>query len=413
MSSPQLSFQRQASIDWSGWDSTPFSQQQHPAAKSLPQPAPVIQSDRLDIGQPDKAEKSEAPAKKPKINPLGFLFPVMTLVGTPLMLITSLLGVKKKEGSQELEFSRNGFTRLIERGIGKPLQVPRMFRSYTWGKNILALGILPKTLIGIMYGIQSQQPSMLLAHVLQLPLTIFIMKEIKFATTLVYLMGGLFTLGFINDVQNGNIKEKGDKSKKPRVYDMTRFKQIFSLHSELSVTNRFSRFLSETGKMLKFSAQDHIITTKRAFREINKLIHHQKNGLTDLQTTGSISKSSLGFLLCYAATIPAMASMLLLKNQESRLAKVLSRYSMATTLLSGIMLNFGMFLVALGGKNWAERVPLAGTSLELSGTVMGYATNDKIRPFAVALQQLGAGLNTIFYANRAEKSEATSPKASR
>ena len=62
-----------------------------------------------------------------------------------------------------------------------------------------------------------------------------------------------------------------------------------------------------------------------------------------------------------------------------------------------------MILVALGGKSWAERIPLFGTSMEMGGTVLGYSTNSVIQPIALALQQLGGGFNSIFYAAKAQK----------
>jgi len=393
---------------------------QQPSAKYIAPPQnPAEASDGKDASK-DKD-------KKP-VGPLGFVFPVMTLIGTPIMLVTSMLGINKNK-KNELAFNPNWFSKQVF-GLGKDKQgnltykakwVPSRLKNvsadeaknalertlltnYKAGRLILALGIIPKSLIGIMYGIQAQQPSILLAHLLQLPLLGMIIKENKIATTWVYLMGGLFTLGFINDTQNGHIKDKlpGSEHEKTRLYDMTRFKQAFDPHSGLPLGTRLSQAVSEFGKMLKFSGEDHVISSKRSFEEVKKLIHGDKNELTDLKTAGSISKSSLGFMLSYAATIPALVGAAFIK-EDSKIAGKLSKYSMGTTLLSGIMLNFGMMLVALSGKNWAERVPMAGTSMELSGTVMGYSTKPLIQPIALALQQLGGGLNSIFFASKAQK----------
>ena len=246
---------------------------------------------------------------------------------------------------------------------------------------------------------------MLLAHLCQLPLVKLIWKENKIATTLVYAMGGLFTLGFINDVQNGLIRDgkKPGTKEKIREYDMTHFKKIFTPNSGLSAEQRFTGFFTECAKMLKFSAGDHIVSGKRAISEVGKFIHGEKNDLTDVRSNASISKSSLGFMLSYAATMPALLAAAFIKNDQGKAAKWLSRYSMTTTLLSGLMLNFGMILVALGGKSWAERIPLFGTSMEMGGTVLGYSNNSVIQPIALALQQLGGGFNSIFYAAKAQK----------
>jgi hypothetical protein len=386
-------------------------------------------------GQISAKPDSTADNKKEKqaVGPIGFVFPVMTLIGTPLMLATSLLGINKTP-TKDLEFKPNWLSDKVlglkkgERGAitYKPTLVARtlfknvdaknstkaaeaigqkMLTQYKFGRMVLALGIIPKSVIGIMYGVQAQQPSILLAHLLQLPLVGMILKENRTATTLVYLMGGLFTLGFINDTQNGQIKDKlpGSEDERTRLFDMSRFKQVFQRHSGLSFGHRISQGIGEFGKMIKFSAEDHIISSKRALQEVRKLFHGEENELTDLRTTGSISKSSLGFMLSYAATIPALLSAAFIRNEKSELAKFSSRYSMATTLLSGLMLNFGMMLVALNGKNWAERVPMVGTSMELSGTVMGYSPSSIVQPIALALQQLGGGLNSIFFASKAQK----------
>jgi hypothetical protein len=355
-------------------------------------------------------------AKKPKVHPIGYLFPIMTMVGTPLMLASSLLGVHP--GKKGLEFTATGLFNKLATYVGpkikaksieafKDLSVPVLKKMYSAGKITLALGIIPKTIIGILYGIRAQQPSILFSHLLQLPLTPLILKDNPIATSLAYLMGGLFTLGFINDVENGQLKDglKNPAKGGPRLYDMTRFKNIFSGKSGLSLGDRISSFFSETIKMSRFVLDDHIRTTQRAFREVGQMLRGQKNDLTDTKSTGSTSKSSLGFLLCYMATIPSIVTTML--KPQGNLAHWVSKYSMATTVLSGLMLNFGMMLVALSGKNWAERIPLVGTSMELSGTVAGYAPNNKIQPFALALQQFGAGLNNIFFANKAQ--DAKSP----
>jgi hypothetical protein len=221
------------------------------------------------------------------------------------------------------------------------------------------------------------------------------------------MMGGLFTLGFINDVENGQLKEglKDPRKGGPRFYDMTRFKRIFSGSSGLSIFQRVGGLIAEAFGMTRFVIEDHIRTTSRAIKDVVNYVRGRKSNLKGADTTSSTAKSSLGFLLCYMATVPSILTNWLCKDSKSRFAHAVSKYSMATTVLSGLMLNFGMILVALTGKNWAERLPLVGTTMELSGTVAGYAPNEKIRPFALALQQLGAGLNSIFFANKAEKSK--------
>jgi len=354
--------------------------------------------------QSDKKEDGEG------INPLGFAFAIMSLVGAPCMLIPALLGIRKDKDSK-LYFKPNIASRKLgafyfkkdTEAVALQKLEKKLLFPYKFGKGLLASGIIPKTIIGVIYGIQSGQPSMLLAHLCQLPLVKLIWKENKIATTLVYAMGGLFTLGFINDIQNGLIRDgkKPGTKEKIREYDMTHFKALFGSHNGLSAGQRIGGFFTECWKMLKFSGQDHVITVKRALNQLGKLVHGEKNDLTDLKSTGSTSKSSVGFLLNYASTIPAIFAALFL-NSEGKAAKYFSRYSMVTTIMAGLMLDFGMFLVALNGKNWAERVPLVGTSMEMGGTIAGYSPLKWIQPIALACQQLGGGLNSIFYANKAE-----------
>jgi len=368
------------------------------------------QSNQAPVSEPKKAKTDE---KKADVGALGFLFPVMALIGAPLMLFPSLLGVKKNN-DDKVSFELNKGSRWLATQFLKSASSEQakkagmekiLLSAYKWGQRTLAAGIVPKTIIGVMYGLQAQQPSIILAHILQLPLVAMIMRGNKAVTTLVYAMGGLFTLGFINDVQNGLIRDgkKPGTKEKIREYDMTHFKALFGSHSGLSAGQRIGGFFTECWKMLKFSAGDHVISSKRAFNEVSKFIHGEKNDLTDVRTNASISKSSLGFMLSYAATIPALLAAAFIKNGEGKAAKWLSGYSMTTTLLSGLMLNFGMILVALGGKSWAERIPLFGTSMEMGGTVLGYSTNSVIQPIALALQQLGGGFNSIFYAAKAQK----------
>jgi hypothetical protein len=371
-----------------------------------------------------------ATSKKPKVHPIGFLFPAMTLIGTPLMLFSSILGVHPPDpkkvaagAAKELEFNPNWITHkavtllqklqkknvvpLTNKAI-KEAYGPFLRKSYRAGKVLLALGIIPKTIIGMVYGIRAQQPSILFSHLLQLPLTPLILRDNPIATSLAYMMGGLFTLGFINDVENGQIKEGQRDPRKggPRFYDMTRFKRIFQSDSGLSAFQRMTGFIGETFGMACFVIADHLRTTKRALVDLYTLAFGKKSNLKGTDSTSSTAKSGLGFLLCYMATIPSILANWLCKDSKSTLAHAISRYSMATTILSGLMLNFGMILVALTGKNWAERLPLMGTTMELSGTVAGYAPNEKVRPFALALQQLGAGINSVFFANQAEKSKS-------
>ncbi len=339
--------------------------------------------------------------KQAKVHPIGFLFPAMTLVGTPLVLLTSLMGVHKKDSKLVFEASKF-MNRIQPKLFPKGVKPKHLLKFYNVGKNVLALGIIPKTIIGMMYGIKAEQPSILFAHLLQLPITPLIMRENPIATSLGYMMGGLFTLGFINDIENGQLKD-GLKVgiTKPRKYDMSAMRSVFEAGPD-SLAARFARFGKEAGKMTGFVLQDHWLTSKRALKELGNLLTGKKSALTDTESTGSISKSSLGFMLAYMATIPAILSSIFLKGKGA-MAQHISRFSVGLTILSGIFLNFGMVLVALAGKNWAERIPLVGTGMELSGTLAGYSTNPRIQPFAVAFQQLGAGLNTIFYANKAEE----------
>jgi len=366
------------------------------------------QSNQAPVSEPKKAKTDE---KKADVGALGFLFPVMALIGAPLMLFPSLLGVKKNN-DDKVSFELNKGSRWLATQFLKSASSEQakkagmekiLLSAYKWGQRTLAAGIVPKTIIGVMYGLQAQQPSIILAHILQLPLVAMIMRGNKAVTTLVYAMGGLFTLGFINDVQNGLIRDgkKPGTKEKIREYDMTHFKALFGSHNGLSAGQRIGGFFTECWKMLKFSGQDHVITVKRALNQLGKLVHGEKNDLTDLKSTGSTSKSSVGFLLNYASTIPAIFAALFL-NSEGKAAKYFSRYSMVTTIMAGLMLDFGMFLVALNGKNWAERVPLVGTSMEMGGTIAGYSPLKWIQPIALACQQLGGGLNSIFYANKAE-----------
>ena len=130
---------------------------------------------------------------------------------------------------------------------------------------------------------------------------------------------------------------------------MSAMRSVFEAGPD-SLAARFARFGKEAGKMTGFVLQDHWLTSKRALKELGNLLTGKKSALTDTESTGSISKSSLGFMLAYMATIPAILSSIFLKGKGA-MAQHISRFSVGLTILSGIFLNFGMVLVALAGKN--------------------------------------------------------------
>lgn len=381
----------------------------------------------------EKNAQTEQPLenKENKVGFLGYLFPVLTMIGTPLMFGAMLLGLRSQKigGITGLKRLFTKTTRMVlpkadEAGVVKKtgrwfnfgildkltatlMKNPTLKRisqneahlkkMYNTGKVMLALGIIPKSIIGLRFGLNAQQPAILLSKVMEILLFPLIMIESRIATAFNAFVGAFFTVGFANDMDNRPFKPDGEPEPK-RVYDMTRFKSVFKKDSALKASHRIGIFVDEMGRMVKFAAVDHLVALRRVTDNIKKARNHEENDLFSLNPNDAAPKSSLALFVTYLATIPNMAATILpdshmLKRPIDIASKILSG-------ISGMLSEMSFMIFSSGGRNIFERLPAVGSFMEICGTILGYTQNPVTDAFAIGLQQFAAGVNSVFYAHR-------------
>jgi hypothetical protein len=132
------------------------------------------------------------------------------------------------------------------------------------GRGIMSSGFVVRSINGISGGIVSSQPSMIVANALQfivapLMLTARRPDQKTFANTLDMVLGGLFTLGFANEIENKIGAQTPNHRIKPRTYDMTRLKSLFSQHPESPRGLPWlGAFGTEIFKIVGFSLSDNL-----------------------------------------------------------------------------------------------------------------------------------------------------------
>lgn len=169
-----------------------------------------------------------------------------------------LYNLRRKVGGKYYGASKEGFLKpkfknFVDRHIYR-FTPQQLERGYAASKIVLALTCIPKALNGIRYGLTSGQPSMIFEHGLELMLVPLAMTASPFANSLFFLLYAMFSLGLANDVRNEGVKAKGGKNL--RVYDMTRFKDVFKPYSGYSLGKRLVTFPKEIFKMGRFVAGD-------------------------------------------------------------------------------------------------------------------------------------------------------------
>jgi len=388
--------------------------------------------------------EADTNAEKKKVGFLGYLFPVLTLVGTPLMFGAMVLGLASTK-NKNLNFFQKFYkhnevlmlasklpkaeakkTLLMKLGLRKAQKgegvVVRNIRSlllknpslerlshneealkkmYHRGRMLIALGIIPKMIIGLRLGVSSQQPSILISKIMEMALAPLIWYGNGIATAFNALVGAVFTLGFANDMENRPFeKAEGKKPKPPRVYDMDRFVSVFKRDSGVPLLKRPIILTEELAKMLKFSIQDNWVAMKRVTDSLARARKGETNDLTSFHPGNAAPKSSLALFITYLATVPNM-----IVNFLPDTFKAKGAFDVASRVLSGIsafMSEFSFFTYASGGRNLFEKLPAVGTTMEVSGTILGYTQNTVTKALAIGVQQFAAAINSVFYAHRSK-----------
>jgi hypothetical protein len=444
---------------------------------ALPARYPVSWPTMFPEGLEMEEVTAKAPQKTQKIGLLGKIFPVMAFSGAPIVFLTSLLGVKTfyQDGNSKKKPLQRISEQVIEKVHGqskmwnmKPImyqppsaasasfltreifgtnsksqiltyyhpayaqpwlkqkvaqfmkiQPQRLMKFNLLGRHLVNWGVFPKNIVGLLFGVASGQPSILVCHLLQNVL----LKENPIQTTILSFMGAMFTLGFANDIENTALKRAGKPPS--RQYDMRTLKAIFNPYSAMPLWQRPLALASETENMLLFFMEDHVVAFKRASGYVKswfqphpnqpkhdlawlttnfKKMHEGKpNELETFIEKNSVGQSSLFIFLNYLANIPhILSSNKTLANEFPAVFKSpwLPRYCQGMFLFASLVADSSFIMYALTGKNAFERIPAVGQTMDLTGTLMGYKA--KGNPVAFALQKLGGALNSIYFAYKAK-----------
>lgn len=265
------------------------------------------------------------------------------------------------------------------------------------GQKSLGIAVLLKSLGGISAGVVSGQPSMIWGNLIQLiPSGILAFKKSNhlqnFATSMEMLLGGLYTIGFANELKN---KDPGTAPDKIRRYDMTRLKSIFNHSTQLSMEQRFTGLLSTLGSMAAFTIQDHVLL----FKDLGKkLFNHQskrpeekeqtlKEKLSNWTKQPSAIKSQLAVLFFYMGTLP----ILLLTRKNPKIGE--KRSIVALKAIGMSIANAAPFAIAMNRDDLRGKAPLIGAPMAVIG--MSNSRN----PFFVGLGHLGESFNDLFFSD--------------
>jgi hypothetical protein len=292
-----------------------------------------------------------------------------------------------------LHRSINGLTTKV---FKHPLTEQDIQRMYKLSKILLTATVFPKALNGIVYGITSQQPSMIFEYIGELLTFPFALAQTPLIQNIVFMLSGLFSLGLANDLDNDKRRAAGDK--KLRVYDMTKLKSVFSSQSGLSASQRLQTLGGETWGMTKFVGEDILVGFQRIKRDIPLALQHKNNEMTNGEGNGG--KASMNFALLQFGTIPKLM-LSFMKNDTGPLAQAIKAYSWTLQSAAAFVGSFSIFMLGLKGETMGERVPMLGVTTESTGRIISSGKAEQ--PLATFLQKIGEASNSIFYAVRSNK----------
>lgn len=321
-----------------------------------------------------------------------FLAPVLGFIGSSALIAKSL-----PKGM------RDGIVKTAFKAIGRDSM--RMGRSderlRAFGQKTLGFAVLLKSLGGISAGIVSGQPSMIWGNLIQIiPSGILAFKRSNalqnFATSMEMLLGGLFTLGFANELKN---KDARTAPGEIRRYDMSRLKSLFQPGQNLTFKNRLEGLLNEMKRMARFTAQDHIQLVRDLSQKSEQLLDGKRGNppersnnsfqgrLLDWAGQPSAAKSQVAVLFFYLGTLP----ILLLTRRNPKIGEKKSIVALKATGLA--IANLAPFAIALNRDDLHGKGPLIGAPM----TVIGMANSKS--PFFVGLGHLGEAFNDLFFSD--------------
>jgi hypothetical protein len=298
--------------------------------------------------------------------------------------------------SKSTSWIRKGTNALTTKLFNHPLTDQDIERLYKYSKIILTATVFPKALNGIVYGITSQQPSMIFEYIGELLTFPFALAQTPVIQNIIFMMSGLFSLGLANDLDNDKRRAAGDKNL--RIYDMTKLKSVFNSKSGLSATERISTLGGETRGMTKFVGEDVLVGLQRITRDIPLIFQHKENEMTNGEGNGG--KASLNFLLLQIGTIPKLM-LSFMKNDTGPLGQAIKTYSWAMQSLAAFVGSYSVFMLGMKGETMGERIPMVAVTTESAGSVISSGKSEK--PLATFLQKMGETGCSIYYAVRSNK----------
>lgn len=271
-------------------------------------------------------------------------------------------------------------------------------KMYQYSKVMLTATVFPKALNGMVYGFAAQQPSMIFEHAIELLAFPFALAQTPFIQNALFMLSGLFSLGLANDLDND--KKRAAGSSDLRVYDMSHFKDIFKLKSELSLAQRAKGLVKEGWGMTRFVGEDVKVGLQRVQRDLKLIAQRQPNEI--LNAEGNGGKASLNFALLQLGTVPKLM-LSFMQNENGPVGQAVRLYSSVMQSFAVIVGDISIFMLGKNGQTVGEKIPMVGVTTEAAGRIISYGKKEQ--PLATFLQKLGEAGNSIFYAVRAAKLE--------
>lgn len=271
-------------------------------------------------------------------------------------------------------------------------------KMYQYSKVMLTATVFPKALNGMVYGFAAQQPSMIFEHAIELLAFPFALAQTPFIQNALFMLSGLFSLGLANDLDND--KKRAVGSSDLRVYDMSHFKDVFRLTSELSPVQRAKGLVTEGWGMTRFVGEDIKVGLQRVKRDLTLIAHRQPNEI--LNAEGNGGKASLNFALLQLGTVPKLM-LSFIQNENGPVGQAIRLYSSVIQSFAVLAGDISIFMLGKNGQTVGEKIPMVGVTTEAAGRIISYGKKEQ--PLATFLQKLGEAGNSIFYAVRAAKLE--------
>lgn len=352
----------------------------------------------LSSGATKESDAEEASAFKRAFVLVG---PILGFLGGLMMMGSHRYG----------KFDKRMKTPLKDVLVGKEKSVDSLNESLKkYGKWLLGIGNGFVSINGLMAGLQSGQPGMLVNNLFMLPTSLWIARaqsnlSLGIAHTIAIFLGGMYTMGLANEFPSAL-----DPDKEPIKYDMSNLQEALSLSSDMSIGDRVGTAVRDFFGMMKFVGGDHIRLIKSvsatAFALLKGAIKGAGNipeiasnpgGLVDAITEKDFTQpyqelSYLSMFCAYLSTIPLVFTYLTKGNNELAL-KIVQNHPAMQLLRAGTMTfsNVALFNLALHRKDLLGKTPLLGVPMSIMGTAMSNS------PFYVGLTYVGENMNNLLF----------------